>query len=151
MKETQGRRYGVGDTTFQAAGGETGIRRLVDTFFDLMGSTPAYQTIWSWHPTDKESSRDKLARFLCGWTGGPKRYHEKYGSISIPKVHAHLNVTAVEKDQWLSCMSEALAQQPYHQSLIDYLLTELAVPAEHIRRHCAENIAAGSGRTDTIK
>ncbi|MGI9293670.1 MAG: group II truncated hemoglobin [Pseudomonadales bacterium] len=125
--------YGVGDATFLAAGGEAGIRDLVDSFYDIMSSDPEYRTIWSWHPDDNNLSRDKLARFLCGWMGGPRRYNEKYGPISIPSAHAHLNVTARERDQWLGCMNKALAQQDYPQSLVAYLLEQLFVPAERIR------------------
>ena len=126
--------YGSSDTTFRSAGGEQGIRRLVDTFYDIMGSNEKYRRIWDWHPEDNEVSRDKLTRFLCAWMGGPRLFKEKYGSISIPSAHAHLGVTAVERDMWLSCMAEALEQQDYPDSLVSYLLKELAVPAERIRQ-----------------
>lgn len=129
---TDQRPYGEGDATFQAAGGESGIRRLVDRFYDIMSSDPAFATIWSWHPEDRELSRDKLARFLCAWMGGPRLFSEKYGRISIPGAHQHLKVTATERDQWLNCMALALADQHYPQSLVDYLLEQLAVPAERI-------------------
>lgn len=128
--------YGVGDTTYRAAGGEAGIRKLVDAFYDAMAANPEYATILRWHGGVDEVTRDKLARFLCGWTGGPRRYQEAYGPISIPRVHAHLDVTAVERDQWLACMSEALARQDYPDSLVGYLLEQLAVPAERIRQAC---------------
>ena len=139
MTETP--RYGDGDATFQACGGEAGIRRLVDAFYDLMASNEKFANIRGMHPRDLETSRVKLARFLCGWTGGPKLYAEKYGSITIPGAHAHLRVTAIERDQWLTCMASALAQQPYPESLAKYLLEQLSVPAERIRQVCAKNDA----------
>jgi hemoglobin len=126
--------YGSGDTTFRAAGGEAGIRRLVDKFYDIMSSDEKYRRIWEWHTQDNEISRDKLSRFLCAWMGGPRLFNEKYGPISIPSAHAHLAVTEVERDLWLSCMQEALAHQDYPDSLVQYLLKELAVPAERIRQ-----------------
>lgn len=128
--------YGNGDATFQAAGGQQGIRRLVDDFYDIMGANPEYLRIHDWHPADNEMSRDKLARFLCGWMGGPRLYREKYGPISIPGAHSHLGVTENERDQWLNCMREALARQPYPDSLKSYLQRELGVPAERIRIAC---------------
>ncbi|MEM7284463.1 MAG: group II truncated hemoglobin [Pseudomonadota bacterium] len=136
--------YGQGDATFQAAGGEAGIRRLVDRFYDLMSTQPEYATIWSWHPDDPELSRDKLARFLCGWTGGPKRYSEKYGSIRIPAAHAHLDVTHAEKNQWLSCMKQALEDLDYPEDFRTYLINALTVPAESIRL----TASARAGRLD---
>ena len=131
------RPYGTGDASFQAAGGVEGLRTLVDNFFDRMGSDQRFETIWSMHPDDKDVSRDKLARFLCGWLGGPKLYHEKYGAIGIPRVHAHLPIGADERDQWLTCMSESVAEQPFADDFKVYLMEQLYVPAEAVRRRCA--------------
>lgn len=125
--------YGTSDATFQAAGGVAGISQLVDAFYDIMASDLEYATIMAWHPKDNRLSRDKLARFLCGWMGGPPRYREKYGPISIPGVHAHLHVTERERDQWLGCMARALVQQGYPDDLVAYLLKHLYVPAERVR------------------
>ena len=108
-----GPQYGVGDASFQAAAGEAGIFKLVNDFFDRMESDERFSTIWHMHPDDKEMSRDKLARFLCGWLGGPRLYNEKYGAIGIPRVHAHLAIATPERDQWLTCMSESVQQQPF--------------------------------------
>ena len=57
--------YGEADTTYKAAGCEAGIRQLVDHFYDIMQAS--YPGIFSWHPSDNNESRDKLARFLSGW------------------------------------------------------------------------------------
>jgi len=130
--------YGVADASFQAAGREDGIRKLVDEFFDRMGSDPRFAVIYDMHPEDKEESRDKLARFLCGWLGGPKLYHEKYGSISIPRVHEHLAIATPERDQWLTCMREAVAEQEFASSFETYLMEQLFVPAEGVRRRIAK-------------
>ena len=129
--------YGTGDASFQAAGGEAGIRQLVDEFFNRMGSDERFATIYAMHPDDKEVSRDKLARFLCGWLGGPKLYSEKYGAIGIPRVHAHLAIATPERDQWLTCMTESVALQPFAADFKIYLMEQLYVPAEAVRRRCA--------------
>lgn len=133
---TQQETYGQGDSTYHAAGGQAGIRKLVDCFFDIMGSDSRYLTIYNWHPADREESRDKLALFLCGWMGGPKPFIEKYGTIRIPAAHQHLQVTEVERDLWLECMGRALHQQEYPVALIEYLLRQLFIPAERIRQTC---------------
>ncbi len=130
--------YGTQDASFQAAGGATGLRRLVDEFYDRMSTDPRFSTIYAMHPEDKETSRDKLARFLCGWLGGPKLFTEKYGAIGIPRVHAHLAIATPERDQWLTCMTEAVAAQPYAEDFKKYLMEQLFVPAEAVRRRCAK-------------
>ena len=130
--------YGFGDASFQAAGGEAGIRQLVNAFYDRMGSDARFETIYSMHPPDKSLSRDKLATFLCGWLGGPRLYQEKYGGISIPAVHQHLAIGESERDQWLQCMSEAIDEQAYQPDFKQYLLMQLSKPAEMIRRSSAK-------------
>lgn len=134
MSQTPQRRYGIEDASFQAAGGESGIRKLVDNFFDRMGSDERFAVIYAMHPDDKELSRDKLARFLCGWLGGPKLFSEKYGGISIPRAHEHLEIATPERDQWLSCMKESVAEQPFADEFKAYLMEQLFVPAEGVRR-----------------
>jgi hemoglobin len=126
--------YGIEDASYQAAGKEAGIRKLVDSFFGRMGSDPRFKVIAEMHPENKEVSRDKLARFLCGWLGGPKLYQEKYGGISIPRVHEHLDISTPERDQWLTCMRETVAEQAFDVEFKTYLMEQLFVPAESVRR-----------------
>lgn len=133
IEEPKAVRYGEGDATFQAAGGEPGIRHLVNCFYDKMERITEAKTIRAMHSEDLSLSRDKLARFLCGWTGGPKLFSEKYGPIKIPVAHRHLDIGVAERDAWLLCMKQALAEQDYPQSLRDYFIEELAVPAERSR------------------
>lgn len=124
--------YGKEDQTFQAAGGINGIQQLVEDFYDVMSTRDYAAVIRHMHPDDLTISIDKLARFLCGWTGGPKRYSEKYGGIAIPPAHSHLAVGESEKQAWLDCMQEALERQDYPAELKNYLIEQLTVPASRI-------------------
>ncbi len=113
MNSASSKSYGTGAVSFQAAGGEDGLRQLVDTFFDRMGSDERFATIYALHPEDKTISRDKLARFLCGWLNGPELFSKKYGPIKIPSAHAHLRVGPDEREAWLRCMELAIEEQDY--------------------------------------
>lgn len=124
--------YGHEDSSFKAAGGAEGIQKLVEDFYRIMDERSHATVIRNMHPDDLDISVDKLARFLCGWLGGPRLYNEKYGSISIPAVHAHLVIHEGERDSWLSCMQEAISLQPYAADFAEYLLVQLRVPAERI-------------------
>ncbi|WP_323813053.1 group II truncated hemoglobin [Cellvibrio sp. NN19] len=124
--------YGFSDTSFQAAGGIDGIRQLVDDFYTEMDTLPEALTIRKMHKADLTESRDKLTLFLCGWMGGPVRYQDKYGSINIPRDHAHLAIGEAERDAWLLCMERAIAKQSYSDSFSKYLLAQLRIPAERI-------------------
>ena len=136
MNENTKLQYGHADTTYRALGEERGIRQLVDHFYDLMSSDRTYETIWQWHMEDRETMRDKLTVFLCGWTGGPRLYKAKYGAIGIPRVHAHLKVGSAERDQWLQCMHRALIRSGYSVDLVDYMIGQLSIPAERVRQTC---------------
>ncbi len=133
----QGQRpYGEGDASFQAAGGEAGIRRLVDDFYRIMDELPEAATIRAMYPQSLDQARDRLASFLCGWLGGPRRYSEKYGSISVPRFHTQWQIGPAESAAWLCCMELAIARQPYAPEFADYLLTQLRVPASRIVDAC---------------
>ena len=124
--------YGQGDTSFQAAGGEAGLRRLVESFYRHMQQRPQASRVLAMHDPDLTVSIDKLARFLCGWLGGPRRYNEKYGQIRLPMAHMHLPIDADDARAWLDCMQAALDEQPYEPAFVRYLMVQFAVPAERI-------------------
>lgn len=126
--------YGHGDASFHAAGGIEGITALVERFYAWMDALPQAREIRRMHPNDLTHAKDKLARFLCGWLGGPKRYQEAYGPISIPGAHARFPIGTAERDAWLECMRRAIDEQPYAEGFKAYLLQQLAIPAERVRR-----------------
>lgn len=136
MKKTKIEGYGIGDSSFQAAGGESGITHLVSEFYKIMSTNDEYQSIFKMHARETPEAIDRLVKFLCGWMGGPKLYRMHYGAISIPQVHAHLPIQENERDLWLSCMKQALNHQPYDEKFKLYLLEQFAIPAEMIRKRC---------------
>ena len=128
------RPFGLMDNSYQSAGEFEGLQQLVGLFYDAMASRADAQKIHMMHTDPDPVRRDKLARFLAGWLGGPRLFSETYGPINIPQVHAHLVIDEAERDAWLACMSAALEQMPYEADFKDYLLAQLRVPAERIRQ-----------------
>ena len=95
-------------TVYEQMGEEAGIRRLVDVFYDHMDTLPEAATIRAMHPRDLAGSREKLALFLIGWSGGPPAYVQKYGH---PRLRARHFPFAIDDDAaaaWMRCMSLAL-------------------------------------------
>lgn len=125
--------YGLADSSYHAAGGEDGLRRLARDFYHAMNTRADAAMIRTMHPDCLDESIDKLARFLAGWLGGPSLYREKYGPISIPRAHGHLAIGVAERDAWLACMAQALDGQDYAPEFKTYLLQALSVPAERCR------------------
>ncbi|MGE8391826.1 group II truncated hemoglobin [Pseudomonas sp. BIGb0427] len=124
--------FGTGDTSYQAAGGIDGLRRLVDDFYRLMDENPEARTVRQMHPQNLEASRDKLACFLSGWLGGPRLFSERYGPIAIPAFHAQWPINESHSAIWLGCMQQAINLQEYSAEFAEYLLRQLRVPAERI-------------------
>ncbi|GAA0396327.1 hypothetical protein GCM10009133_01760 [Cocleimonas flava] len=125
--------YGEGAATYNAVGGEKGLTALVNDFYKIMHESPDYKKIRDMHPKDLDVTTDKLLVFLTGWMGGKSEYSKKYGPMSIPGAHSHLAIDELERDMWLSCMTEALIKQNYPEDLIEYLIIQLGRPAERIR------------------
>lgn len=124
--------YGVGDASYQAAGGIQGLRRLVTDFYRLMDERPEAAQLRSLHGESLELASDKLACFLSGWLGGPRLFSEKYGAIALPAFHAQWPISEQLSQSWLSCMAQAIALQPFAPAFAEYLLTQLRVPAQRI-------------------
>ncbi len=98
-------------TPFDLLGGESGVRSLVDQFYDLMDLEPQYAGIRALHPADLGGSRDKLFWFLCGWLGGPNHYIERFGHPMLRARHLPYAIGIHERDQWMACMLSALADR----------------------------------------
>jgi len=129
-------KFGHKDHSYQAAGEIKGITSLVNDFYQVMDTWPRAKRIRDMHPDDLAISKDKLTLFLCAWLGGPRLFSNKYGAISIPQVHSHLNVVEDDKHAWLECMQTAIDRQHYTPEFSEYLITQLAVPAERVEQVC---------------
>lgn len=138
MEQTRQPAFGNGDTSFQAAGGSNGIRRLVDDFYDIMDAAPEAAVVRQMYPQELSLAREKLAVFLCGWLGGPRQYAERFGPLSIPQFHSRWPIGAAASEAWLSCMAKAIERQGYSAAFADYLLAQLRVPAARIRQAAAQ-------------
>ena len=127
--------YGIGDSSYQAAGGIDGLTRLIDLFYDYVDTLPEAKVIRVMYPEDLTLPKQKLAYFLSGWLGGPRLYQEHFSSISVPGSHSHMNIGYAERDAWLLCMKKAVDEQPYADSFKTYLIEQLSIPAERIRQN----------------
>src|SRR4051812_50203562 len=79
-------------------GGDTGIRRLVDRFYELMDTSPEAATIRALHAQSLKASREKLYMYLTGWTGGPANNVEKQGHPPLRKRHFPFSTRGGERD-----------------------------------------------------
>ncbi len=118
---------------YERLGGEQGVRRLVDRFYDLMDSLPEAAVIRKMHANSLDGSRDKLFMFLSGWLGGPGLYVEKYGHPRLRARHLPFSIGEAERDAWMLCMSQALDEMALDSLLRDHLKQSLWNTADHMR------------------
>lgn len=129
---------GSSKSTFYAllGGEQTGtavIRKLVETFYDIMDSDPKAAPIRAMHPTDLTASREKLFMFLTGWTGGPQLYIERYGHPFLRRKHLPFSINEDARDQWMYCMIRAMQQLKMDEKLMQSLSEQLYGVADFMR------------------
>ena len=118
---------------YQRLGGEAGVHRLVDRFYDLMDTLPEAASIRAMHPADLAGSRDKLFMFLSGWLGGPPLYIEKHGHPRLRARHLPFAIGEAEGRAWMLCMERALSEFDLDTMLREQLLHSLRQTANHMR------------------
>lgn len=120
-------------TAFELIGGEARLRELVDRFYDLMALEPEFAALRAMHPPDLDGSRDKLHWFLCGWTGGPDHYIQRFGHPRLRARHLPFSIASVERDQWLRCMALAMQDIGLPNALQERLMHAFYQTADWMR------------------
>jgi hemoglobin len=125
-------------TIYEEIGGAEKLRALVDRFYELMDTRAEFAGIRALHPPDLTGSADKLYEYLSGWTGGPPLYIAKRGHPRLRARHLPFPIATSERDQWVACMTEAMADVGLDESLRARLQTAFYKVADFMRnRHDA--------------
>lgn len=92
-------------------GGESAVRALVETFYDLMESLPEGAHLRLLHERGQgmNNARSEQFAFMCGFLGGRRYYAERHGHMDLRAIHAHVPVRRDDAENWLFCMDRALA------------------------------------------
>lgn len=120
------------DSFYIRLGGEAGVRALVERFYALMDELPEAYAVRRIHPESLKGSADSLFEFLSGWFGGPSLYIQKNGHPRLRMRHAPYTVGPVERDEWMLCMQQALAEQVADQALRSGLIATFTQMADHM-------------------
>lgn len=131
---------------FADAGGDAGVRALVDRFYDLMDTAPEATHVRALHATSLKVSREKLYKFMSGWLGGPQLYTEQYGHPMLRMRHFPFAIASRERDEWLWCMEQALAEHALPEDTRAHLTDRLRQLADHMRNTPDESAASSPTR-----
>ncbi|MFT6625107.1 MAG: hemoglobin [Cycloclasticus sp.] len=95
-------------TMYDWIGGEQGVRKLVDRFYEIMDQDEQAKTIRAMHKQDLSEIKNGLFEYLSGWLGGPPLYIMKHGSPCITKPHAPFKIDQAASDAWMHCITKAM-------------------------------------------
>ncbi|MEY4751007.1 MAG: hypothetical protein RIQ60_3221 [Pseudomonadota bacterium] len=123
----------AGPTPYERIGGEPQVHALVERFYDLMDLEPAYRELRAAHGASLEQARQKLFWFLCGWLGGPQHYVERFGHPRLRMRHMPFAIGIQERDQWVACMHQAMAEVAVEPALAERLVASFFNTADWMR------------------
>lgn len=119
---------------FDRIGGVVAVRRVVDRFYDLMESDPAYAELRALHAPDLKPMRGSLAGFLTGWLGGPRDWFDAHPGKCMMSMHAAIPVNAATARQWREAMARALADAGAEPQVAGLMNAAFARMSENMRR-----------------
>ena len=125
-----GNPWGPEDTPYAAAGGEEGVRALVEALYDRIDAeSPVLRAML---PRNDSGSRRKLFEYLSGWLGGPNLYIEKRGHPQLRLRHINFPIGRDEADEWMRCMRLAIEEAGLREDVSSFLETRLEPLALHM-------------------
>jgi hemoglobin len=105
----------AGRADLERLGGEPGIRRWVDRFYDQVSADSLLGPLF---PPDLTASRDKQWAFFVEFFGGAPRYTERYGPAFLRFKHRKARIGQPERDAWMSLILASLREQSADEDLI---------------------------------
>lgn len=106
---------------FEVVGGAVGVRRVVDRFYDLMDTMPAYHALRVLHADNLEPMRQSLTGFLTAWLGGARDWFEDNPGKCMMSVHAPIVIDEIVADLWVAAMTEAMRDNVIDAALADHI------------------------------
>lgn len=93
------------ETLYQHAGGDQGLHRLEQLFYDKALADPVLKTVF----TDRVPTHvDHLTWFTGESFGGPDRFTRELGFRHIIDVHRHLKITDEQRERFVALYLQAL-------------------------------------------
>jgi hemoglobin len=94
------------ETIYDRAGGEAGMREIVEVFYASIFDDPVLQPVFR-HPVPTHV--DHLTAFLSEVFGGPPRYTEEMGGFpNIVATHRGLRITAPQRERFIELFMDAV-------------------------------------------
>jgi len=92
-------------TLFEFAGGEEGLHRLEQVFYDSVLADPVLQPLFG---AGRPEHVDHLTAFTAESFGGPKRFSRELGFAHLISVHRGLKITERQRQRFVELYMAAL-------------------------------------------
>jgi hemoglobin len=110
---------------YEAAGGETTFRLLVERFYAGVAADPVLRPIYP--EEDLAGATERLTLFLIQYWGGPDAYSQERGHPRLRMRHQPFAIGQRERDAWLARMTEAVESLELPRAVRDALLAYFEV------------------------
>jgi hemoglobin len=97
-------------TAFDQIGGAAPVAAMVNAFYDLMETDPAFARLRAIHAEDLTPMRASLTGFITGWLGGPRDWFAARPGVCMMSLHRAMPIDAELGRQWVDAMSRAMDQ-----------------------------------------
>lgn len=112
----------LGQTMFEAVGGEAFFVELVHRFYDRVWEDDVMRPMYP--QDDREGAEWRLARFLMQFFGGPTDYSQQRGHPRLRMRHVAFRIDIDARERWVRHMLAALEEMqpaPMHAAeMTDY-------------------------------
>ena len=95
-------------TAYEVIGGAEPVARIVNRFYDLVETDPAYARLRDLHAPDLAPMRASLTGFLTAWMGGPRDWFENREKTCMMTLHRPLKIDEGVAAEWVGAMSRAV-------------------------------------------
>lgn len=120
---------------FERLGGAAVVERLVESFYRAMDTRRDAERIRRMHRPDLAEVRRVLVAYLTEWLGGPRLYSPERGAPRLGRVHHPFRIGPAERDAWMACMGQALAETCADVALRAELHAAFWKVAQHLASH----------------
>lgn len=112
---------------YNRVGGETGLRKLIEIFYDIIEFESQGRMLHLLHLKGHGVAHSRIEQFnfLSGFLGGPQLYIEKYRHSNVRDMHVHVEIDAAARDSWLECMLVAIDRVGLPTDVKDDLMSNL--------------------------
>ena len=113
-------------TLYEEIGSEA-FEQLVSHFYALVSINPVIAPMYP--KDDLHGAALRLKMFLEQYWGGPTTYTDERGHPRLRMRHAEFHIDTRARDEWLSCMREAVADLKIREDLKNQLWDYLEMAA----------------------